>query len=30
MIEGEINRIANNYLGYAKWFETSNEAGKRF
>jgi carbonic anhydrase/acetyltransferase-like protein (isoleucine patch superfamily) len=30
MIEGEINRIANNYLGYAKWFESSNEAGKHF
>jgi carbonic anhydrase/acetyltransferase-like protein (isoleucine patch superfamily) len=29
-IEGEINRIANNYIGYAKWFEASNEAGKHF
>lgn len=30
MIEGEINRIANNYLGYAKWFNSVNEAEKRF
>ena len=29
-IEGEINRIANNYVRYSKWFEASNEAGKRF
>jgi carbonic anhydrase/acetyltransferase-like protein (isoleucine patch superfamily) len=28
-IEGEINRIANNYVGYAKWFETVNDASKR-
>lgn len=28
MIEGEINRIANNYIGYAKWFNKVNEAGK--
>ena len=28
MIEGEIKRIANNYLGYAKWFNKVNEAGK--
>jgi len=28
MVEGEINRIANNYLGYAKWFNKVNEAGK--
>jgi carbonic anhydrase/acetyltransferase-like protein (isoleucine patch superfamily) len=28
MIEGEINRIANNYLGYAQWFNKVNEAGK--
>jgi len=28
MIEGEINRIANNYLGYATWFNKVNEAGK--
>lgn len=27
-VEGEINRIANNYIGYAKWFEAVNEAGK--
>src|SRR5687767_5325602 len=27
-VEGEINRIANNYLGYAKWFQSVNEAGK--
>ena len=27
-IEGEINRIANNYLGYAKWFDGVNEAGE--
>jgi carbonic anhydrase/acetyltransferase-like protein (isoleucine patch superfamily) len=25
-VEGEINRIANNYLGYARWFEAVNEA----
>lgn len=25
-VEGEIKRIANNYVGYAKWFETVNEA----
>jgi carbonic anhydrase/acetyltransferase-like protein (isoleucine patch superfamily) len=29
-IEGEINRIANNYLGYAQWFTSSNEADKGF
>ena|SRR2546423_8134479 len=29
-IEGEINRIANNYIGYAKWFETTNDAVKHF
>jgi carbonic anhydrase/acetyltransferase-like protein (isoleucine patch superfamily) len=29
-VEGEINRIANNYLGYAKWFENVNEAAKGF
>jgi carbonic anhydrase/acetyltransferase-like protein (isoleucine patch superfamily) len=28
-IEGEINRIANNYVGYSKWFETVNDASKR-
>jgi carbonic anhydrase/acetyltransferase-like protein (isoleucine patch superfamily) len=27
-IEGEINRIANNYVDYAKWFENVNEAQK--
>lgn len=25
--QGEINRIANNYLRYAKWFSSVNEAG---
>ena len=25
-IEGEINRIANNYVRYSKWFDASNEA----
>lgn len=25
-LEGEINRIANNYLRYSKWFESSNDA----
>jgi carbonic anhydrase/acetyltransferase-like protein (isoleucine patch superfamily) len=25
-VEGEINRISNNYVGYAKWFEASNNA----
>jgi carbonic anhydrase/acetyltransferase-like protein (isoleucine patch superfamily) len=29
-VEGEINRIANNYVNYAKWFETVNEAEKQF
>src|SRR5215212_10079694 len=24
-VEGEINRIANNYVSYAKWFESVNE-----
>jgi carbonic anhydrase/acetyltransferase-like protein (isoleucine patch superfamily) len=27
-IEGEINRIANNYLGYAQWFKAVNDTGK--
>ncbi len=27
-VEGEINRIANNYVGYAKWFEKVNDASK--
>ena len=26
-VEGEINRIANNYLNYSKWFSAVNEAG---
>jgi carbonic anhydrase/acetyltransferase-like protein (isoleucine patch superfamily) len=26
-VEGEINRIANNYVGYAQWFAGVNEAG---
>ena len=25
-LEGEINRIANNYLGYSKWFSSVNQA----
>jgi len=29
-IEGEINRIANNYVGYAQWFEAVNNSGKPF
>jgi carbonic anhydrase/acetyltransferase-like protein (isoleucine patch superfamily) len=29
-IEGEIDRIANSYLGYSKWFDAVNEAGKGF
>ena len=29
-IEGEINRIANNYAGYAKWFDSVNKAGEPF
>jgi carbonic anhydrase/acetyltransferase-like protein (isoleucine patch superfamily) len=29
-IEGEIDRIANSYIGYAKWFDAVNEAGKEF
>jgi carbonic anhydrase/acetyltransferase-like protein (isoleucine patch superfamily) len=29
-IEGEIHRIANNYLGYAQWFKGVNDAGKPF
>jgi carbonic anhydrase/acetyltransferase-like protein (isoleucine patch superfamily) len=27
-VEGEIHRIANNYIGYAKWFADVNEAKK--
>jgi carbonic anhydrase/acetyltransferase-like protein (isoleucine patch superfamily) len=26
-VEGEINRIANNYLNYSKWFSDVNEGG---
>lgn len=26
-VEGEINRIANNYVNYAAWFSAVNEAG---
>ncbi|MFL5773370.1 MAG: gamma carbonic anhydrase family protein [Flavisolibacter sp.] len=29
-IEGEINRIANNYIGYARWFDEVNKSGKAF
>ena len=29
-VEGEINRIANNYVGYARWFEAVNKAGQQF
>ncbi|MFY7651429.1 MAG: gamma carbonic anhydrase family protein [Chitinophagaceae bacterium] len=29
LISGEINRIANNYLKYAGWFEASNEANNQ-
>lgn len=29
-VEGEINRIANNYISYAKWFEVINNASKQF
>ena len=29
-VEGEINRIANNYLGYARWFENVNDASEHF
>jgi len=29
-IEGEINRIANNYIGYSKWFDAVNKAGEQF
>ena len=28
LVEGEINRIANNYVKYASWFETYNERPK--
>src|SRR6476660_6160186 len=26
-VSGEINRIANNYVNYARWFDAVNEAG---
>jgi carbonic anhydrase/acetyltransferase-like protein (isoleucine patch superfamily) len=29
-IEGEINRIANNYVNYAKWFAAVNNASNSF
>ncbi|HEX2606631.1 MAG TPA: gamma carbonic anhydrase family protein [Flavisolibacter sp.] len=29
-VSGEIDRIANNYLGYSQWFSAVNEAGKYF
>ena len=29
LISGEIDRIANNYVKYASWFEDYNEAGKQ-
>ncbi len=29
-VEGEINRIANNYVGYARWFQQVNKAGEAF
>lgn len=29
-VEGEINRIADNYVGYARWFEAVNNAAKQF
>ncbi len=29
-VEGEINRIAKNYIGYSKWFEGINEAALHF
>ena len=30
LIQGEINRISNNYVKYASWFEDHNEAPKRY
>jgi carbonic anhydrase/acetyltransferase-like protein (isoleucine patch superfamily) len=27
-VEGEINRIANNYVGYARWFAEANVANQ--
>jgi carbonic anhydrase/acetyltransferase-like protein (isoleucine patch superfamily) len=29
LINGEINRISNNYVKYASWFEDANEAPKK-
>ena len=29
-VEGEINRIAGNYVGYAQWFKDVNYASKQF
>lgn len=29
-VEGEINRIAKNYVGYAQWFKNVNYASKQF
>jgi carbonic anhydrase/acetyltransferase-like protein (isoleucine patch superfamily) len=29
LIHGEINRISNNYVQYASWFEVSNDAPKK-
>lgn len=29
-VAGEILRIANNYVGYAKWFSSSNVANEKF
>ena len=29
-VEGEINRIAHNYMGYARWFSSVNEAARQF
>jgi carbonic anhydrase/acetyltransferase-like protein (isoleucine patch superfamily) len=29
LIHGEINRISNNYVKYASWFETNNDAPKK-
>lgn len=29
-VEGEINRIANNYVGYARWFDSVNKAAEQF
>jgi carbonic anhydrase/acetyltransferase-like protein (isoleucine patch superfamily) len=28
-VEGEINRIANNYVGYSRWFDAVNDAKKQ-